>query len=244
MVSDKSAKSGLFKKMLKIVFGIFFSLSLVIFLWQTIWKMSGSNQWELIRQEQGIEVYSLKAPGSSLKQIRAKVRVKASMASIVSFFQDQSTCPEFGCLEAEIIEQVSPQLYYSSFKYPLPFNLGVREFVVKSVYYQDPVNKEVHYYHTAAPEMKPLDDCCFRVTDFYVLWRFTPVGKGEVELEMKRDFDLGGFMPDLLLNQNFPGGAYNLLARLQGFLDREKYQGAAFDFIREPASEVSLSPGS
>lgn len=215
---------------LAMVFLFFVSL---VFCINYIWEMSGSNKWELEIDNNGIQIYSLKPAGSGLKKIKGKVRVKASLSSIVDFFQDQSTCEEFGCLEAKILQRVNSQLYYSTFKYPAPSLFKAREFVVKSQFYQDHASKEVHYYHVASPADFPVEECCHRVTHFYVLWRFIPVGNGEVDIEMMRDIDLGGAIPHFLLNKKSPKSGYKLLSKLQGFLDREKYKNANYDFIQE-----------
>ncbi|WKD49185.1 hypothetical protein [Microbulbifer spongiae] len=198
---------------------------------QFYWKMSGSSEWQLEIDKNGVQVYSMKSPGKGLKRVKAHVDVQANMHSVIAFFQDQTTCPEFGCLEAKIIDRKSPQLYYSEFKYPFPMNHSVRQFVVKSQFVQDAGTGIVYYYHTAAPHVLPVDDCCFRVTEFNVHYRFIPKENGIIEIEMQRDFNPGVYFPDFMLNKIFVNGAFRVLSRFQSFVDREKYRNAHFDFI-------------
>lgn len=224
---------NIIKTICKAIFILVLSLLIIFFAAQAVWKMSGSGKWELEIDQQGVKVYSLKAPGSSLKKIKGVTRVKSSLSGLVSFFQDQSVCPEFGCLTATVFERVNSQLYYNEFQYPLPGPFKPREFVVKSLFYQVPETKEIHYTYAAVPEKLPENDCCVRLTHFYVFWRFIPLGNGEVEVEFIRDFDLGGFMPDVLINLELANGSYSVLSRLQSFLDRGKYKQDKFDFVTE-----------
>ena len=209
------------------------AIAILLLLSQMAWKLSGSNEWELEIDHKGVQVFTLKAPGSSVLKVKGTVKIKAKLASIVALLQDQSTCEETGCLKAEVIEEVSEQLSYVAFAYPFPYDLENREFVVKSLFYQNPENKEVFFDFTAVPGKIALDDCCFRVSHFYVFWRFTPIANGEVEIELMRDIDPGGFMPDYMVNGFMSGGAYALLARLEGMANREKYKNAEFDFLTE-----------
>lgn len=209
------------------------SIAVLAIVFKIYWNMSGSGNWELEVDKNGVKVYTMKSPGTDLKITKGIVRVKASLASVVMFLQDHTTCQENGCLEASVLETGSDQLYYSMFTYPMPFGLKTREFVVSSSFYQNPKNKEVYYHHIAAPNKIPLNDCCFRMTRFYVLWRFIPLGNGEVEIEMVRDMDLGGNMPNVLQNLSYANSMYRFLITFQSFAGREKYENAKFDFIEE-----------
>jgi hypothetical protein len=65
------------------------------------------------------------------------------------------------------------------------------------------------------------------------MWRYTPLGNGEVEVEYTMNMSEGGFMPDLLLNTWRPEAIFYALPKMQEVLNREKYQKAKFDYIKE-----------
>lgn len=198
-----------------------------------IWKFSGSNRWELIAEKNGVKVYSLKSPGSSLAQVKGVVRVESSLAGLVAFMQDPTVCAKMGCRESYVIERVDDQLLYTTFRYNMPSIFQPREFVLSAHFSQNPRNGEVLLQYAPAPDKLPPNDCCFRVTDMNNTWRFRPVGKGLTEVEFHMKMDDGGFMPDLLINQIRPKVMFKALPRLQKLVNDPKYQQAKFGFITE-----------
>ena len=52
------------------------------------WKNSGSNTWELEIDKNGVKVYSLKSPGSTLKQFKMVTRIKTTLNRAVASLVD------------------------------------------------------------------------------------------------------------------------------------------------------------
>ena|SRR5215813_9268886 len=220
-------------RILKILLVVSVSLVTLLFVAQLIWRFSGSNQWELVQEENGVKAYTLKAPGLDLEQVRGVVRVRSTLAGIVKFMQDPDVCHDVGCYESRLVERVDDQLNYYTFQYLYPFPFRTREFVIREQCYQNPHTKEVFVGVAAAPDKTPPNDCCFRVTDMNNFWRFTPLENGEVEIEYTVNMNDGGFMPALMSNMVRHKLMFKLLPRMQSLLNKEKYQGAKFDFIKE-----------
>jgi hypothetical protein len=197
------------------------------------WRFSGSNQWELVRDQNGVKVYTLKSPGSDLIQVKGLVRVRSTMGGLVKFMLDPATCNDYGCRESRTLEHVDDWLEYGTFQFNLPFPFQTREFVIRSQVHQDPRTKEVLLTFVAAPDKLPPNDCCFRVTHMNNTLRFTPLGNGEIDIEYIQDMHEGGYLPDLLLNWQRPKLVYSVLRGFQGFLDREKFRNLKLDYIEE-----------
>jgi len=234
LVEDSVAKPKTsVKKLLTI--GLFAGISVLalLFVARVIWKNSGSNQWELIGEKNGAKVYSLKEPGADLKQFKFVVRVHSSLSGVVKWLQDPDTCNDIGCYESKILERVDDQLQYVYFRFNLPRPFRVREYVLSVNVHQDPATGEVWVDFAAAPHKAPPNDCCFRVTHMNNTWKLTPLKNGEVEAEYVINVNEGGFIPDMLLNNGRPAYLFLQLAKLQGYLNREKYQTGKLDFIRE-----------
>lgn len=208
----------------------------VYFIARATWRFSGSNQWELVQDGNGAKVYALKEPGSDLQQIKGVVRVHSSLAGIVAWLQDPETCKDAGCYEAKGVERVDDQLRYDYFRFDMPGPFKTRDFVLRARFHQIPRTKEIWAEFAAAPEKVPLNACCFRVTNMSNTWRLTPLGNGEVEAEYIMNMDWGGFFPDVLSNTIRPQYLFMQLQGLQGYLNREKFQTATFDFIQEDTS--------
>jgi hypothetical protein len=210
------------------------SVSVVVLLLvaQTIWVFAGSNQWKFVGEQNGVKVYTLKSPGSDLVQAKAVFRVHSSLTGIVKFMQSEDTCKDVGCYEERIVDQEDDQLRYDYFRMDLPAPFRPRDFSVRVHVYQSPRTKEVMIDYSAAPGKVPLNDCCVRVTDMNDTWRLTPLGNGEVEIELIMNLNEGGFIPHPLLNMARPKVMYGL-SGLQSLFSEEKYQSAKLNFIQE-----------
>jgi hypothetical protein len=220
-------------RLLKVLLIVGVSLVALYFVAHSIWRFSGSNQWEFVEEKNGVKVYTLKAPGLDSIQVRTVVQIRSRLSSIVAFMQDYSSCIPLGCIEPKLVERVDDQLQYYYFRYESPFPFQGREFVIKSQFYQNPHTKEVLMAIDAAPDKVPPNNCCFRVTDLNNRWRFTPLENGLVEIEATQKMNVGGFVPDLFLNRNRPKSLAKVLSRLEGLVNGEKYRDAKIDYIKE-----------
>lgn len=203
-----------------------------------IWKYSGDSQWQLLHDKKGIQVYTMKEPGNSMKSFKGVVRVRSTLGTAVKLLLDPGVCEldDFGCYDSTMIQKVDEKVGgsgYYSFKWKYPFYFQPREYVVKATFVQDPKTKQVYEEVVAAPERVPADDCCLRVTQMRNTWRLTPLEKGQVEIEYVVNTSGGGFFPYIL--DNLGGGDYThyVLSKMQGWLDNDRYKNAKVAFIAE-----------
>jgi hypothetical protein len=226
------------KRLLTVLLRVSLSLLALYCVARFTWRFSGSNQWELVNERDGAKVYSLKEPGSDLRLVRGVVRVHSTLAGILAWLQDPDTCKDSGCY-ANTVERVDDQLEYDYFRFSMsPFR--TRDFVLRAHFHQIPRTKEVWVEYAAAPDKMPPNACCFRVTNMNTTWRLTPLGDGQVEAEYTMNMDWGGFLPDLMSNTGRPQYLFMQLQNLQGYLNREKFQTAKFDFIQEETAASTV----
>ena len=204
-----------------------------------LWRYSGSNQWELTEEGKGAKVWTLKQPGSDLKLVKGSVQVRSSLSTIVAWLQDPEACKDAGCVDNSV-ERISDQLEYEYFKIAMRPPFKPRDFLLRVDFHQVPQTRELWVDYAAAPDRKPVDACCLRVTNMNTSWRFTPLANGMVEAEYTMNMDWGGFIPDVLSNFAKPKYLLVQLQQLQRFLDKEKYRNASYAFIQEaPAAPAA-----
>lgn len=196
------------------------------------YAFSGSSQWEYVGKEKGVTVYAMKTPGETLKKFKAVVRVKATMAKIVMFMQDQDNDLNVGFYRPRELKREGTRIQWTDWRGEFPTPFQDRQFIVKHEFSQRE-NKEVYYQLRAVPDMLPPDDCCVRVPRMDNNWTLRRVGDGETEIEWIIDMDVGGFMPYFVINQSHPLLMYDFASRLQGFFDQKKYDDAHYDWIDE-----------
>jgi hypothetical protein len=212
------------------------TLIVILSLAHFVWKSSGSNEWKLEIDKDGVKVYSLKPPGSSLKRIKGITRIKTTLNHAVAAMLDTDTenCAEWirGCVISQSAEPWNAKdqylIQFVRVNYPSPFS--PREYLLKVQVTQDAKSKAVFVEFTAVPDLLPKNDCCFRVTHMRNSWRYTPLENGEIEVEHLEDVDHE--IPYFQWNRMAPNSIHKLLSVLPKHLNKEKYQNSSFDFIK------------
>ena len=202
-----------------------------------VWKYSGSNEWKFVNEANGVRVYALKAPGSTLEQFKGVTRIKAPLHAVMATMTDTSTeaCREFvpGCVSGRILQPWDPQKhsFIQAYRLMLPKPMVPRDLVIRSSFSQDPKTKALFVECDALPDLLPPDPCCYHITHMHNSWRYTPVGNGELELEFRSNYDIG--LPYFLVNHAGPSGIPQFLPKLAKVFNRDKYQHTEFAFVRE-----------
>jgi hypothetical protein len=233
VVKPKTRVKARVKKLLKALLIVSLALTMLLFAARLVWRFSGSNQWELVRDEKGVKIYTLKSPGSDLIKVKGIGRFRTTMAAVVKFMTDPATCEYYNCYDSHVIERVDDHLLYSTARYRYPYPFKPREIVMRTQIHQNPQTKEVLMVNTSVPDKAPLSDCCFRVAEMNNTIRLTPLGNGEVEVEYIQNMNEGGYVPDLLLNTNRPAIFYMIFRNFQKLLDKEKFQNVKLSYIEE-----------
>ena len=200
-----------------------------------IWKYSGSGQWELVENKNGIKLYSLKAPGSTVEQFKGIVRVRTTLTTVMAASQDPSIC-DYGCSESKMFERVSERSQYYIFRFNYPFFFfRQREMVIEQRFSRIPETKGLFVEVIAAPEKLPPNKCCVRIEFMHNTWRYTPLKNSELELEYVMNMDDGGYFPYVLANLGSPEFIREILAQMQSTFDKEqkKFPNAKFELLAE-----------
>ncbi|WKD49184.1 hypothetical protein [Microbulbifer spongiae] len=212
---------------------IFFVIVLVAIAWLIYFTYSGTGEWQLIREDNGVQVYSLKEPGTTLMRFKSSTKVNATLGAFVKMIHDPNACGSF-CHDGKLIEQVADNIQYSSYKTNMPLWFKRREKLVMIHTQQNPETGQVVTNIIAAPNRSERDPCCLRTTHKHNIWTMTPMENGQVKVEFVFDEDFGGNMPGFLVNSVMKKYMYRVMYHMQSLLDRELYKDATVDFIQEP----------
>jgi len=213
------------------------ALTAVLFVSDLAWTASGSNEWQLARDENGVKVWTLKSPGTTVLRVKSEVRVKSNLGGMVKLLEDLDSCADSYCYDTKVL-RVIPSLpgYYGKyvrFKFDIPIpGFQTRDYVLFAEHVQDPKTKKLEINIMAAPDMIPRDECCIRVTHLHNNWKLTPLPNNELDIEFTQDTDLGG-MQYVLANVALKEGMYKVLNDMQDFMNKPRYKNAKVDYIEE-----------
>ncbi|NOQ64341.1 MAG: hypothetical protein GQ582_07500 [Methyloprofundus sp.] len=87
------------------------------------WSSTKAHQhaWELVKQENGIQVYTRSLAGSSYKGFKAELEIKANIEELLAFIKNASYCPSwrYKCLK---MLNLSDGYIYKLSSLPWPFS--------------------------------------------------------------------------------------------------------------------------
>ncbi len=211
-----------------IIFTLFFSNT-----------VKAENNWQLAKQEEGIQVYVRDNPNSSLKVFRGVVTLSATkLSSLVAVLDDVNIMPQLlhNCKSAEIIEKednLSTTLYIVS---KMPWPVKNRDSVVQSIMTQDKDTKKVLIKMRSKPKAVPLKKGMVRVQAMSGYWEFMPVMVGgksskKVKVSYELSIDPGGNLPKFLVNTLAVDFPFNTLKNLRQLVQKPVYRDAKYSNI-------------
>lgn len=199
------------------------------------WKGTGTNEWRLARDENGIQIFTLKAPGQTLLRVKARMKLGASLSSAVALLRDDPLGGgDVAGNGSRVIEQIeTPSVYvaYISMERHMPAPFGPRELVALVNYSQDPVSKRVEINVQAAPTKAPPKGNAPRVKHLNNLIRLSPSAGGQLEWEVSTDVDMDVLYP--LANIALPRQIFDQLAEQRERVLTQKYAVAKLVSVRE-----------
>jgi hypothetical protein len=236
----KPAKFKTLKKVLRYFFRGLLVVIGLLFIYNWYWTNSGSNEWELEIDEDGVKVYSLKGPGDKIVKFRSVIKGDYTLSQLAAphlLDHNLATCKEWfeNCVGCKIIKPFDSIKHYDislwTLEFPSPF--APRELLINTSVNQDE-NKVVTIDVMAVPNAVEHNEDKVRVERMHNVWKFTPLGNGLTECELTQDISLGGLFPTFLMNMAGADANFQFMRdELPKFLEKEKYKNAKFSFIEE-----------
>jgi hypothetical protein len=205
--------------------------------------------WELKKNEDGIRVSVREVEGSSILEYKGTVTVDASVEEAVRLFEDDARTTEwfYECTESRTLKEetdtpVRPaKIIYSVIHMPWPVSDrdvvfrrvrstpgfhqtgyshgGTKESSVRS---EDPATGAVRYENSALPGEYPEQKGKVRMPYLKGSWSFTPLKDGGTEVTYQEHSEVGGHIPDWLVNKLAVNIPFNSLASFRQLLSKAR----------------------
>lgn len=217
-------------------------LVMLVVIGNWLWLIGGSGKWVLKTERDGVQVYTMKTPGSSVLKVRGVARFKEfSLSNHIAPLLDESIqnpadCAKWvtGCLSYRILERWNARTQRNTTMWTIslfpPFL--PREMLLQGQVRQDPKTRVATLENIAVPNLLPPDQCCVRIEHLDNVWRYTPLPDGSIQVEVLYDLDMGGAFPQLLQNLHAPDIVFGLLSKdIPKLLSQPKYRNARLAFL-------------
>lgn len=193
-----------------------------------------TTEWDLVKDKDGIKVYTREVAGSPLKEYRGVVQVRTSLESLIALYYDPEACSEWihNCKSAKVLKELSPTEKYIYSENEAPWPVSNRDLVFRAVITQNPDSKEVLITEEGVPNYIPENSCCIRIPEMKSYWKFTPLSSGVVEVTWQSHSNPGGRLPNFLVNSVVVDMPFETLSKMKEIVQRKKYQQSKLSFLK------------
>lgn len=206
------------------------------------WVASGSAEWKLAKDEDGIKVYTLKTPGDAALKLRTVMEGDYTLTQLVSQHigvgDTLEVCIEWipGCKDFERLVPFDPARGYDRdlWRVELPGPFADRELLISTLFHQDKQTKAVTLDVVGMPNSMPLTPGVVRVKRMHNRWTYTPKPSGKVEVAVVQDVGFAevGFLPYFLVNMALVDDSHKFFATtLRTTLLQDKYVNGKVDLV-------------
>ena len=161
-----------------------------------------AQNWEFIKEKDGIKIYTRKDAGSSVKSFRGVTDIYAPAEKVYNLIGNVKNLDWWDKNVREI-----KVLYYEKEKrsqyylvYDAPWPVSDRDLCVDATITTDPVTHVRTVYAVPLPNAVPENPKYVRIKNYWQRWVLEPNDKGIVHAVLEGHVDPGGSVPDWVYN--------------------------------------------
>lgn len=195
-------------------------------------QVHGQEEWDLVKDEQNIKVYTRLNELMSFKEFKASMIVKADVNDFASVLFDVEGLVIWGhnIEEVKLLERPvdSVQIYYAVAKAPWPYKN--RDGIYKNVFSWNPLDQTLTVDITMLDKETGLDKKFVRMAG-YGKWTAQQISASELQIEFQMQVDPGGSIKAWMANMFVTDSPFYTMNGMRKVISQEKYQGKSFEFI-------------
>ncbi|MET1076469.1 MAG: START domain-containing protein [Pseudomonas sp.] len=174
-----------------------------------------AEDWKLVKDESGIQVYLKEVVGSQYKAYRGVATIAASMAKVRALQDDAGGACAWihECNQQKLLKHEGAESWtYTRFNTPWP--VAPRDSVLH-ITSREEADGSLTRVLQGVPEYLPEEDGFVRVSKVEGVWKLTPKGPGSVEVIYEVHSEPGGSVPSWLANSFVVDAPFNTLEGLR-----------------------------
>jgi hypothetical protein len=160
------------------------------------------QDWNFVKEKDGIKVFTKKEQGNNLKSFKATTDVHSTIEKVYNLIGnvDNHDWWDKNLSEIRVLLKEKDKHYQYYLVYDVPWPLSDRDLCVDARVTTDPVTGKRVISATPLPNMIPEKPECVRIKKYWQRWTIIPMDKGVIRLILEGFVDPGGSVPDWLYN--------------------------------------------
>lgn len=195
--------------------------------------VNGRQEWKQIREKEGITVFTRSNPGMDFKEFRSNMIFKGTLDQFLSVLYDVEGLTSWGynVKKAALVsrEADTVQVYYAEAKAPFPYKN--RDGVYLNRFRWNSTERKLVVEIEMPEGLIPEKDNLVRM-EGYGSWVVREMKEEKLEITFQMQMDPGGNIPAWMANMFAGDTPYHTLLGLREAMQKKKYQGKTYDFIR------------
>ncbi len=195
-------------------------------------QLMGQEQWKLVKEKEGIQVYTRTNTVSSFKEFKAMMQIEGEVNQFLAVLYDIEGLSDWGynIKESKLLDRPDNmiQTYYAVAKAPWPYK--DRDGIYLN---QISWNKESKVLlvdiEMLEHDLETNDD--YVRMDGYGYWQITAIAEGKLEVIFQMQVDPGGSIKSWMANMFVTDSPFQTMLGLRNAMQKKKYQGKTYDFL-------------
>jgi hypothetical protein len=169
----------------------------------TLFLPSGTAQWELQKEKDGISVFTRKVDNSPFKASKAVAVIEASPDRIVSELKKGNQLAAWlpKTDQSTILHWSNPDEYFAYFTHPAPWPVSDRDEIIH-YRFEEKEDGSFHIYLRGVADYLPPKSDYVRIPYSKGQWQLLPFEGNKTQITLINHFDPGGTVPAYLLNSS------------------------------------------
>jgi hypothetical protein len=186
--------------------------------------------WELIRNENDIEVYFRAEENSDFVELKTSTSIETDLETLICVITDFENFPNwsYGALESYKISSISDKEFIYYIHSDMPWPVSDRECVIKLRISKLANNKLTTQSVSIKGYIEENEDCT-RIYDLIGIWTFEIIDETTVNLTYYIRLNPGAGIPEWIIKMAADTAPFNTLTNLKEEVNKEEFKNCAFD---------------
>lgn len=197
-------------------------LLLIVFLLFTLPVTATKTDWQLVKDKDGIKVYTADSKTAALKLIRVTAEFEGTPERLWAIVQDVDKQREwvYGTKSSYLIKRTSHAelLYYVETELPWP--ASNRDIPIRMKMSENRASQTLTINTIGLPKAIPVNDGKVRVPHLTARWEVKAVSKDKIKVDYFLDLNPGGAIPAWIANLFVTKGPFETFANLRELLKK------------------------